>query len=53
MTVLRIENLQKCYFVPEEGNQVILDVENFELSKNKQVALKGRSGVVNLLFLIQ
>ena len=51
MTVLRIENLQKYYFVPGEGNQVILDVPNFELSKNEQVALKGRSGCGKSTFL--
>ena len=44
MTILKVKNLQKHYLVPGEGNQVILDIENFELLKNEQVALKGSSG---------
>ena len=44
MTILSVKNLQKHYLVPGEGNQVILDIENFELLKNEQVALKGSSG---------
>ena len=51
MTILRIENLQKCYFVPGEGNRVILDIQDFELSKNEQVAIKGRSGCGKSTFL--
>ena len=51
MTILSVKNLQKHYLVPGEGNQVILDIENFELLKNEQIALKGSSGCGKSTFL--
>ena len=51
MAVLSIENLEKQYFIPGEGMQVVLSVDNFQLSTSEQVALKGSSGCGKSTFL--